>query len=801
MTLLEDLSTALRALRQRPWHSGLTVAVLAVAIGGNTAIFSVANGLFLRPLPIDEPSRVVAISETAPEWNQERIPVANPDVHAWRDGNTTFEAIAVWRSENRNVARDGATVRVASSVVGYNLGALLGYRPVLGRDFVAADDRAGAEPVVLLGYDFWQREYAGDPAVINRTVALNAEPHTVVGVLPPDATFPPNRDLWVPLAMERDEDSGWFLRAVGRLRPDVALSTAQADLTRVHKNLVPSRSQNAITSPIVRPVREQFVGGYRDATMVFAVAVGLFLLVACATVAALSIARGLARRRDLAIRAALGAARGRLLRVLFLEHLLLVGAGASVAGVTAHWFVQTVTRVMPLEMPGFVTFDLDFRVLAFVVCLAFVVAMLGGLLPAVDLSRTDLMSVYRFGETGTPRRRGLQGVVGLQVGLATLLLVVSTLLVQAYVRVQAADLGFRPENVLTYQLELPETSYPDSAARVGFYERLLEATSAIPGVEASALIGTPPLTPRGNFGVFEVEGAMAQPPDVGAPSALQVIASAGYLEAIGSTVLHGRTLEDRDGRNETAPVVIVNETFARRFIGTDQAVGRRIRPATPGIPTGTNPWQTIVGVTRDITQFAVDGERGPAVYMPYRQAPVPWLGGVVRASTDPGALVNTIRATVSALDPGVPVHGERTMSEAIDESLWLRRAYSTVLTAFAGVAFILALSGVAGVVGHEVTRRTRELGIRVAIGASHRQVLVALLARPLTAVVVGVCAGLAGAVLTADRLADVLFGGVAINYLTYGAVAATVLLVALFAGLVPAKRAVALDPARVLRAE
>ena len=805
MSFLSDLRFAVRSLRRQPLFAVTVVAILAVAVAANTAIFSVVNGLFLAPLPFPDAARVVDLNEAAPSWDLERVSVAYPDIVAWRDGNRTFDGIAPWDDRSFNLSSDAGLDRVTGVAVGHNFAEVVGYEPILGRDFTAADDRPGAERVVILAYGLWQRLFGGDPDVLGQTLRLDGLPYVVVGVLAADAQFPSRAELWVPLALSPDDDRGWYLAGVGRLAEGVSADQALADLTRIHRGLVETRPQNDITSPTITSMAEIVFGDFELAVFLLGAAVLIVLLIACANIAGLLLARGSTRVRDVAIRAALGAGRGRLVRHLLAESqvLALLGGGLGI------WLGYGAVRVLGSsldDLPAWVTFDLDVPFLLFSLVVTASTAMLCGLIPALEGARVNVSSALQAAaarSSGTPRRRRTLGtLVAGEVALALVLLLVAGLLIQASARVQQVDPGYRPENVLTFRVALSEDQYPERAQRQAFFEQLTDRSRAVPGVSAVGITTSVPLGGHwGNF--YEAEGAAPRAEDDN-PVVLQRVISPGYLGAIGVRLTAGRLFTDRDGLSEGAGAAIINESLTQLFwpgVEPGAAVGRRIRTSSIGDEPNLSPWLTVVGVTADTQHYGLETPMRPGLFLPFAQVVRSEMPVVWRTTGEPTALTQTARSLVSELDADLPIYGVTTMAADLDESLAVRQTYSWLLAVFAVVALGLALAGLYGVVSYSVSLHTREIGIRMALGAQRVQVVGQVVRRGMLLVGAGVVVGLAAAAASGRFLSEVLFGISAFDPPTYLLVTAVIAFVALLATLIPARRASSVDPMSVLRVE
>lgn len=799
LDLFGDLKIALRRLIRQPGLSLMVVGMLGLGIGGNTAIFSILNGLFIRPLPFHDAERLVDLDETAPKWNLEFLGISYPDFHAWREQNRVFDGMAVWDQESFNLSAQGAAERIEGAEVTYDLASVLRIRPILGRDLRAEDDRPGAARVALLGFSLWQRTFGGVPDVIGKTLRLDSEAYTVVGVLPPEAVIPNDAQLWIPLAADPHEHRGWFLNGVGRLKEGITPERAREDLTRVHRAMLEVRPANEITSPIVTPLRERYLGDYRLLTSLLQGAVGVILLIACANAAGLMLARGTGRSGEVGVRAALGATRSRIVRELMTESFVLSGCGGLLGLILADVGLTGLTSVMPDQLPRWVSFEVDSRFMLFCLLITVVAAILSGLAPALQASRTNVHGALRRATAGssapTGKRIGFNALVVGEVALALVLLIGAALLVRAFLEVQKVEKGFRPDNVLTFRVTLPPAKYAEAERRVSFFNELLERSRALPGVQAAGAITIPPL--GGHWGdFFEIESARPSGPEEQDPVTLVRVITPDYFQAMGVTLVSGRPFTEHDGRTEGAPIVIVNETFVRTFWPDADPLGKRIRYREEG-----SPWFTVVGVTRDVKHYGLDAKMRPGVYVPYLQTPVRTMAVALRSASDPTSLVSPVREIVRGMDADLPIHEVATMSQRLDESLRIRRSYSSLFGLFAAVALVLACGGVYGVISHAVNQRTHEIGIRMALGAREGQVLRQVLGRGLVLVSVGVLLGLVGAFWASGLLETFLFGVSGSDPITYVVVTLLLTGVAFVAMLLPARRAARIDPNRALHVE
>ena len=805
----QDVRLAWRSIATRPVFSALVIGMLALGIAGNAAIFSIFNGMFLHPLPFRESRQLVDLDETAPKWNLKYTGVAEPDLFAWRKGNATFETMAFFSHPDFNLSGFGAAQRIHGAAVTADMLKVLGLQPLLGRNFSQQEDRPHGAKVVLLGYNLWQRLFRGSLQAIGKAMKLSGESYTVIGALPREAIFPDRVDLWVPLGPDPNSDNGWYLSGIGRLKRGVSITQARADLTRVHTTA--HSYANKITSPTVTPLRDRYLGDFRIVSRVLLGAVGIVLLIACVNVTALMMVRAFTRAREIAIRAAVGASHRRIIRQLLTENLVLALLGGVGGFVLGYFLLRGLLALMPVdEMPGWLTFPMDAKFVAFCILITGGAALLSGLAPALQASRADTGSCLQ--ETGTRMsisqrsRRTLNGLVVCEIGLALVLLISAGLLLRAFQKVLHVDPGFRPENVITFGVELPEATYGKPEQRLTFFHKLLEQLRTLPGLRAAGAASAPPL--GGHWGqFFTAEGAPPLGPHEKNPVVLQVVVTPGYFDAIGMTLLAGRPFDDRDNvlrvkadgfsAAKGAPLVaIVNETFARRYWTVASAVGKRIRHDHPKAP-----WITVTGVMKDERHYGLDQEIRPTVYFPYGEAPHTGMSLVLRGAADPLMLSGPAREILRHLDAGLPIYDLRSMTERLRESMWARRAYSWLFSVFAMVAVVLAAASVYGVISYAVSRRTHEIGIRMALGAGPAKLLRSVLGHGMALVAIGIAAGLAVTLFVAHYLEALLFGVSPRDPLIYLAVISGVTGICLLANFVPARRAATVDPMEALRTE
>jgi putative ABC transport system permease protein len=798
-TLWRDIRFSVRMLCKQPLFSLTVLCLLTVGIGGTTVMFSVFNGLYLRPLPFAEPERLVNLDETAPQWNLERTGVAYPDFHVWRERNRTFEAMTVFRDTVAQVSDDSHTESLRGAQTTYDLPQVLRVKPELGRWFSREEDMPGGRRVVVLGHAVWQSRFGGRSGVIGQILRINSYPYTIVGVMPADMDFPSRVELWAPLAKTRDDNAGWGLQGAGRLKPGVSMAQAREDLLRIHRAEIGSRPANKITSPSVYALRDWYVGTLYQATTILLGAVSLVLIIACANIAGIMLARGSMRMREMGIRTALGAPRSRIVRQMLTESLVLVAIGGALGTAAGFECQRGLLALIPRnQLPGWVHFDLDWRFLLFCLAVSAASAALFGLWPAWQSSRVDvragLQSAGRGSSDSSGRRRSLQALIAAEVALATVLLAAAGLLFQAFRNVERIDPGFRADHVLTWQVSLPSSKYQKPEQRRAFMDELLSQYSGLPGVQNVALTSATPLGGHwGNF--YEAEGAPPLRPGDPDPVILQRVVTAGYMEAMGMKLIAGRMFARSDEKPATPEVAIVNETFAKLYWSGQSAVGKRLRHR------GSKSWYEVAGVMADVKDYGLDQPSRPSVYLPMVSEQLPSTAVVLRTSIDPSSLTSAARDALRRIDPDVAMARVTTMSRRLDESMWLRRAYSALVTVFAVLAVVLVLTGLYGVVSYTVSQRRREIAIRMALGAARENILRSVMTEAIVTACVGLPAGIACGWLASRLLGSLLFGVNGTDPAAYVSSIAVIALVALLASLPPALRAARVEPADALRME
>jgi putative ABC transport system permease protein len=817
--ICQDLRFAARMLLKKPGFTLIAVVTLALGIGANTAIFSVVNAVLLRPLPYPDPERLLVVRETDIARGATDMGASMPDYLEWQKRNQSFSRIAAYDTGDYNISGTEEPERVAGAAVTTDFFPLLGINPLQGRGFTSEEGIFGKHRAVVLSEALWRRRFGDGATLGGQTIRLNGESFTVVGVMPGGFRFPEdNVMLWTPLALRDDDDlrtrGNYWLSVIARLKDGSTMEQAQADLSNIHRQLEQEKLQSRFGARVVG-LAEATVGDTSRMLFVLLGAVGCVLLIACANVANLLLARASGRAVEIAVRITLGANRGRIVRQLLTESMLMGLLGAALGLLLARWGVDALIRVGP-DLPRIDTVQVDGLVLAFTAALALVTSLIFGLLPALRSARTDLSLIIKGGGRGGTRdHRLLGGLVVAEIAVALILLAGAGLMINSLLRLQQVEPGYETRNILTMQLALPEARYPDSRPEqtIGFYQQLIERVKALPGVENAGVANVIPLAGGGWGKLFSRED---QPPPKSPDeiSALQYRkVSDGYFETLGIRLVAGRYLSESDTATGL-PVAVVNETAARRFWPEGSPIGKvfKLGPPEEMVPAGIlRPnfrfirW-TVVGVVRDIKQDGLGSNSDPEIYTLQQQGinndgATRTMYLAVRTANDPTALTAAIRRQVSELDREQPIANVATMDERRADSLQRTRFNTLLLSVFAAIALLLAMIGIYGVMSYSVAERTRELGIRMALGAQRGNVLSQVVKRGMSLVALGGLIGLGGALGLTRLMSGMLYSVGARDPLTFAAVAALLVGVALLACYLPARRAAKVDPMEALRSE
>jgi putative ABC transport system permease protein len=804
-TLRQDLLYALRRLRQSPGFAFVAIVTLALGIGANSAIFSMVNAVLLRPLPFEEPDRLVKLSQT---WEGRTTGVYSPqnflDVAS---AASDFESLAAIDGGGVTLTGSGAPARLEGAGVSAAFFDVLRVRPILGRGFAAGENEPGHTKVVVLGHRLWRERFGADPAAVGRTIQLNREPHLVVGVAPPGFTYPDGAEVWTPIeydAVFRTKSRGaWYLGVIGRLQPGVPVTHAREEVRTIAARLAreyPDADEGV--GGTVTSLHEAMVGESRPALLVLLGAVGLVLLIACVNVANLLLARAAARESELAVRTALGAGRGRLLRQLLTESVLLAVLGGAAGVLFAALSMDTLLGLQPAGVQRLGEVRVDRTVLAFAAGLSVLTAILFGSAPALQLMRRATAQSLREGGRGLLGGRGhrLRGglVVG-QMALAMVLLAGAGLLIRSFSQLRRVDPGFRAGSALTFRISLPESAYRDESRRAAFFEELLTRLGALPGVRsAGAVLGLPMNGTRFSFS-FEVKGRPPLPP-AKQPSMEARVASPEYFRTMGIPVLRGRGLERGDTAS-SRQVVVLSEAAVRRFFPGEDPLGQWITIGW-GRPEGRpKAGGEVVGIVGDVKDLGLAVENPPEIYLPHAQLPIESMDVVLRTALSPRSLAPAVEATVHDLDPELPIARTATLEEIVARSISEPRFYVVLLGAFAATALFLAALGIFGVMSYAVVQRSREIGIRVALGAHPAHLRRMVLGQALLLAVAGVGLGLLGSLALSRAIAGLLFDLSPTDPATLAGVALLLTAIALLASYLPARRATRVDPLTALRSE
>jgi putative ABC transport system permease protein len=806
-TLLQDMRYSARMLTKNPGFTSIAIITLALGIGVNSAIFSVVNALLVRPLPFENLDRIVALWERVPSRGVERNENAAANYFDWSKQQTSFERTGMYRGWSANLTGDDNPENLVGHQITASLFDVLGVKPQYGRAFTAEEEQPDKKNVVILKYGFWQRRFAGDLGIIGKTISINDVPRTVVGIMPPDFNFPPGGQLLAPLALTPNEARNrmsHYLLAVARLKTGIPLEQAQAELDTIMARLERQYpNYNTGRGLGVFPLLDDTVRYYRNALLTLMSAVGFVLLIACANVANLMLARAAGRDKEIAIRTALGASRWRIVRGLFSESLLLALIGGGAGVLLAFWASDLIKSVIPAEffdfVPGWRQIGVDLRVLSFTFALSLFTGVIFGLAPALQASRPDLNVSLKdkssIGLGGSRKRRLRSALVITEVALSFVLLIGAGLMMKSFIRLIGTDPGFNPANVLTMELTLPYAKYGEASQRENFYRQLLERIESLPGVESAGAVNHLPLGGSNTSSSFLVEGFPEPPPGQDVDGRLRVC-SPHYFQALGMTLLEGRAFTDQD-RTGSQPVVIVNKTLAQRYWPNGSAIGKRIRFTGD---QARNPWMQIVGVVRDV-KHELNLEVVPEYYLPHAQDAWGEMILASRTRGEPDALAAAIRAEVSKLDKDQPVSRIRTMEQVSADSTMLQRHSVSALGVFAALALLLAAIGLYGVMSYTVTQRTNEIGIRIALGANPRDVLKLVIAQGMALVSIGMAVGLIASLGLTRLIETLLFKVKPTDIFTFSVSAALLAIVALLACWIPARRAAKVDPMVALRQE
>jgi putative ABC transport system permease protein len=805
-TLIRDLRYAVRGLLKQPAFTFIAVCSLALGIGANTAIFSLVNAVLLRPLNFHDADRLVMVWEDMSVIGFPRSDPAPGTFHDWKTQQTSFEDMASLDPRNVNLTGDGEPERITTFGVTANLFPLLGVTPLVGRNFSAEEDRAGGNKVAIISYGLWQRRYGGEQSVIGRGIMLDGQKYEVVGVMPRNFQLMQSyTGIWVPAAFSdkqlADHDNH-FVTVIARLKSGVTLEQADADIKNITQRIVKEHPEEmeGIGSTVV-PLREQLTGNVRRPLILLLVAVALVLLIACANITGLLMSRATGRRKEIALRTALGARRGRVVRQLLTESVLLASAGGLLGLLVAWWSFNLLKELIPGGMRLATRLEIDLPVLVFALAVSVLTGIVFGLVPALQASKVDLNEALKqgHGRTGAWARGGKlrSTFIVAQIALALILLIGAGLLMQTVFNLRDQYSGFQPAKLLTLRTALPNYKYGELPKRAAFFDQVLERVTNLPGVISAGYTTAVPLQWKGGANGFTIEGRQPEPGVF--YNAIHRQISVNYFRTMGVTLRQGRNFEESDNQ-QSMPVAMVNETMARQYWPAGDCVGKRFKF---GIENA--PWITIVGVVGDVRQIGMDAPVKAEMYLPYRQVRTHfWYAPrdlVIRTNGDPLSLVGAVRQEIHAVDPDQPISNIATMDQLLVEETGPRRLGMFLLIGFAGLALLLASLGIYGVLSFFVAQQTPEIGVRMALGAQQGSILGLVLKKGMALTVAGVAIGLIAAFALSRLMVSLLFGVSANDPLTFGAIALLLMLVAFLACYIPARRATKIDPLVALRYE
>ena len=820
-TLFQDLRYGARMLLKTPAITFIVILALALGIGANTAIFSVLNAVVLRPLPFDHPDELLFLNERSPVLDE--MSISYPNFTDWRNQNHVFEKIGVYNRNSYNLTGLGEAERILTAQCSADLLSALRVTPLAGRLFTNDEDKPGAAPVVVLSYPLWQRRFGGQQSILNQSITLNGKGYTVIGIMPPEYAFPSRVEMWVPVGPLSDNPN-WQQRGnhpglygVGRLKPGVTQAQAQADMNTVAANLNQQfPDTNANNGIRIRTMMEVLVGDTVKQTLwILFGAVAFVLLIACANIANLLLARATGRRKEMAIRAAMGAGRWRIARQLLTESLLLAFIGGGLGLIIARFAIKLILFISPTAIPRSREIGLDWRVLGFTLGVSVLTGILFGLVPALQAGEVDVHETLKEAGRGTSARHWLRSsLVIVEVATTMVLLIGAGLMIRSFYRLGNVNPGFSYQNLTSFTVALPQKKYSTEEQRSTFFNRLVENIRTLPGVQSAGVASGLPLGNNGWQTSFTIDGR-PKPPPGDTPLMEACTVSPDYFRAMNIPLLRGRYFTDRDDRSFIAGkdlskmnegerlqagtnVIIIDEQFARKYWPGEDAVGKRIRFGSDE----SAPSLEIVGVVGRVKMEGLDSDSNRVQgYFSFSQVPFGGMTVIVKGQGDPNQLIASARNQVRTLDPDQPIYNIRTMDEIRGDSIAPQRLNLTLLSIFAGIAFVLAIVGIYGVMSYAVTQRTHEIGIRMAIGAQPRDVFRMILGQGMMLTIVGMVAGLLGAFALTRLMATMLFSVRPTDPLTFGGVALLLLTIALIACYIPGRRATKVDPVNSLRYE
>jgi putative ABC transport system permease protein len=777
----------------------VAVLTLALGVGVDAAMFSIINTTLLTPLPYKNPDRLVWLGTNHPRFNHP-IPVSAPDFLDWKSQTSVFDYMSAIWTDGFTLTGKGEPEVLPGALVSANFFRLFDAAPAWGRGFLEGEDQPGHNHVAVLSYDLWKNRFGSSSNVLGSSLTLDGESYTIVGVAPQGFAYPSWVQFWSPIVINTANHprDNHFLRAIGRLRPGVTLPEAQAQMSTIARRIAaayPESNQGVGVQLVL--LKERLVQFIRPALLVLFGSVGFILLIACANVANLLLAKATKRQKEIALRTALGAGRFRLIRQFLTESLVLSLFAAAVGILVATWSLDLLRTLKPDTIPDVNSIHLDLHVLGFMLTIAFLVGIILGLAPAWHASRLQVNESLKesVGAGGTSGGSLRNVLVVAEIALSLVLLVGAGLMIRSFARLLGTDPGYDPNKLLTFQISLPDSRYPKVSNVIAFYRDALERISACPGVQSVAISNTLPPTGGETDAAFYVEGH--KPSNLNeAPDTIYDPISPGYFQTLRTPLIAGRYFTEQEN-NDGSPVAIINETMAREFFGGRETIGKRMNAEAYGI----KGWLEVVGVVADERFFGWDSDLYPATYFPYGVSPVKGMAFVVRTKTDPLSVSSAVRQAIWSIDKDLPFTEVQTMEQRLSQSFAGRRFHMILLGVFAGLALVLSLVGIYGVMSYAVAQRTREIGVRMALGAERLHVLRLVLGHGLVLTLIGVGLGLAGAFALTRFLASLLYGVGATDPVTFAIVPLLLIVVAILACYLPAQRATKVDPLVALRYE
>jgi putative ABC transport system permease protein len=804
-TLRQDLRYAFRRLLKSPGFAIVALLTLSLGIGANSAIFSVINGVLLQPLPYAEPERLVRIYHFS---EGQRSSMSGPNFIDLRKSSQTLADAAAIAGSRAILTGQGDPVRLDSAEVSASLFDLLGVQPLLGRTFRADENEPGKSKVAVLSWGLWQQRFAGDLRVLGQRIVLDGVPYEVVGVMPQGFSYPEGRTLWTPLEYTKgflvEQRSAWYLSVVGRTKPGVALERVAAEVQTIGSQLAkqyPDHNEGVGLAAV--PLRESMVGKIRPALYVLLGAVGFVLLIACANVANLLLARAAAREGEMAVRAALGAERMRLVRQLLTESIVLSTIGSGLGLLLAIWGVAFLISLRPEGIPRLDDVRVNGTVVVFSLALSMLTGVIFGIFPALQATRSSVANSLKEGGRGALTTRAgsrmRSALVVAEMALAVTLLAGAGLLIRSFIKLASVDPGFHVAQVLTFELSLPDSRFEKEAQQVAFMDQLMPRLHAIPGVTSAGAVLALPLTDRSFVISFQIGGRPPMPP-AQQPSIQTRVATTEYFQTMGIPLKRGR-LFSADDRAGTPPVVLLTESAVREYFPNEEPLGKKITLGWGHGPGTPRAGGEVVGIVGDIKEEGLQEPNPPQIYLPYQQWPVQSMAVVLRTAVPPASISQAARRAVHDVDPNLPVSQVRTLEQIVSRSISQPRFYMTLLAAFAALALVLAAIGIFGVLSYAVAQRTREIGIRMALGAQESTVVRLVVREAMLLAAAGVTLGLIAAFFVSHSLEAFLFQTRPTDPLTFAGVATLLAVVALTASYIPARRATQVDPLTALRSE